>query len=394
LTIESAYYPIRKTVYTGTFYGFGHEALSGSIEVYRGDGDPIEWTLVDPADYVIQQGGEEPIRLRGNITLHAPISPSLLEIRRFTPRTQLLELPHKEAFPSDAFDFALDKITLICQEIEGSKCWCPNDDNTDWTPEDPEEPPPEPPGEVYECDAYTTAISSVGTFDGHWEMGDKVGDANWPATLKAKVGQNLPVNNSAAGITPETEPIMEDSCANVTCMTIQQGAGAQGFNADIYASVSMTVSAVMLGSDGNSDNIANISYGTSTGGAYQALMFYDFNLGRVGFQYPGNGSVARTQWFAAPTLTDGEAHAITWFLDFALNSDVNQSKIWVDHVLVADAAYDDTTTGITLSGVNNMDLFDSCNTKAMQLAVGGALSEPDVVILKDGWDRNKADYVP
>ena len=193
MTIDSKYLDEAKRArHTGTRYRFrfesvGDSALNVWLEATYNDGGMYRYP-VDPADYeaefgrlpLIYQGGQlefdevvaDPDLPEGRALY---ISQESLDIvmERKTPITQTTAFGFEESFPAESFEFGLDKLTMIFQEIEGNKCACQGQDvdNPD-TPEEKPLPPTEAdlPCKPYACDAIEVWAQS--NTEAWWPMND------------------------------------------------------------------------------------------------------------------------------------------------------------------------------------------------------------------------------
>lgn len=127
MTILSAYVPEILTptaaprTYAFSFPCVGPEA----IEVYEIIGG-TERQLVKVQDYSIRFGSHprDPLKSNGSVTFNRPhkTGTTNIVIERNTPITQLVDFPVFRSFNGRMVEFALDKLTMICQEIAERKC--------------------------------------------------------------------------------------------------------------------------------------------------------------------------------------------------------------------------------------------------------------------------------
>ena len=164
MTVDSFYYPVVYDNDGGIEYTFELESVGNvAMQIYKNDGTTR--TLLTEGDHYSLDFEEhlDPIFTRGTVTLAAPIAPGAwLEIFRYTPRSTLYEATAQEPFLVEQFEYALDKVCYIQQELEGILCACPQYPEL---PEEPEQPPVEPPPpptivcDEYACDAIAAAAT-------------------------------------------------------------------------------------------------------------------------------------------------------------------------------------------------------------------------------------------
>lgn len=175
MTIDSKYLPRTYEISAGdTEYYFEHESIGGETVqplIQYTEDDGYVWYLDDlGGTFTTTYGGDKPIYSRGKFDFlsgqevdYGDLANAKLYIRRKTEITQLLDLIPYTPFPAEQFEFGLDKLTLILQEIDGEACSCP------WggTQDDPNEPVvgnpnPQPECQPYSCDAYLQYLLTSG----------------------------------------------------------------------------------------------------------------------------------------------------------------------------------------------------------------------------------------
>lgn len=124
MTIDSKYAIELYREDGGTSYPFRFESLDGqlAVESIAPNGDR---TLIPSSEYAVIYQGVGPIFQRGEINLLSPISTgNQLFIKRstFINNEQVFEAG--KPFQPEAFEFAIDKVTMIPQELEGHLCDC------------------------------------------------------------------------------------------------------------------------------------------------------------------------------------------------------------------------------------------------------------------------------
>jgi len=108
----------------GTPYPFTYQVIGAeTVEVYEIDATGAR-TLVEPVNYIVLLAGNAPLYDQGSVTMTAALDPGTVQvsIERNTPITQLVDFQPYDRFPSDIVEFAFDKLTMICQELDYSKC--------------------------------------------------------------------------------------------------------------------------------------------------------------------------------------------------------------------------------------------------------------------------------
>lgn len=133
-------------------------ASPASISASPGDGRGVTGAALGYPTYrVVRDSYRDPIFSRGKVILSRPLEPGQrLAIERKTPITQLVPFTRDEPFSAEGFEYAMDKITFIQQEIEGHACDCrPKDAEDDAEDKYYEEFPVCRP---YSCDAYISAL--------------------------------------------------------------------------------------------------------------------------------------------------------------------------------------------------------------------------------------------
>lgn len=134
MTIDSFYEPQERRVdddveYTTTLESIGDTAL----QVWRkkvDEDDNVTWESALPGTFFDWEfGGEEPIYFGATANLFAPADPPVTDNDRVvfirkTPITNTTTFTDGLAFPSETFEYQVDKLTMILQEISGNKCDC------------------------------------------------------------------------------------------------------------------------------------------------------------------------------------------------------------------------------------------------------------------------------
>lgn len=102
-----------------TIFPFNFEVIEGTDLIVTVKPSIVDdEVVVDPADYVPALSGSELIHPGGQITFAAAPTGYRLYVYRQTPRTQEIEYQRYDTFPAESHEFALDKLTLIAQEID------------------------------------------------------------------------------------------------------------------------------------------------------------------------------------------------------------------------------------------------------------------------------------
>lgn len=129
MTVESSYEPElfqKNAAYNGyPLYWFTMESIGlEAIEVYEVDALADTKTLIPITDYYINFPSTPPIYDGGIVvfTRQHPENVTHVRLERNTRITQLVDFPQVGIFHPDSFEFALDKATMICQEIAARKC--------------------------------------------------------------------------------------------------------------------------------------------------------------------------------------------------------------------------------------------------------------------------------
>lgn len=101
-------------------------ATPASISITPGTGRAISGAELNYPTYrIVRDSYRDPIFSRGKVILSQPLEPGQrLAIERKTPITQLVPFTRDEPFSAEGFEYAMDKITFIQQEIEGHACDC------------------------------------------------------------------------------------------------------------------------------------------------------------------------------------------------------------------------------------------------------------------------------
>lgn len=126
MTIDSAYYVKFSNVHSGVNYIYPQESI-GEEALQLWTGSPGSWTqLTYDVDFEWTFGGEEPMYNAAQATFDEPLSsniPQVLFMRR-TPITNEVTFEDNTEFDGNMFEYAIDKITMILQEIDGHKQLC------------------------------------------------------------------------------------------------------------------------------------------------------------------------------------------------------------------------------------------------------------------------------
>lgn len=127
MTVDSAYFikryePDNELVYRFFTESIGNDAMQ--VWLYTAPESLVQLTL--GVDYTIEYDrSQEPTYKGGTITLVAPVPEgSQLSVQRLTPIVNDLTVESDVRFPADEFEYMMDKICFIQQEIEGSSCDC------------------------------------------------------------------------------------------------------------------------------------------------------------------------------------------------------------------------------------------------------------------------------
>jgi len=174
MPVDSKYYIERYKADDSVEYPFEFESIGAeAVEVYVIT-DGVR-TLMPEGMYKVKFGYRDPINTRGVITLMQPLNDGeLLQVERATPITNDQIFPPGKPFQSEAFEYAIDKLTFILQELEGSLCDCRETKTTPGYPGDPNDPhdPPGPPA-LEECVPYACDAIEVFINDSNgWPMTD------------------------------------------------------------------------------------------------------------------------------------------------------------------------------------------------------------------------------
>lgn len=145
MTIDSNYAPAVFTESRQLSYFAEIEATQSSdFSVYKATASG-RTLLTEGFHYYVTLENEDElggIYKRASITLGAPLAAGAwLEIFRNTTRTTAFDAVERQPFPSGAFEFALDQVCLIQQEMEGHFCACPDYSQYNGTPALPDEQP-------------------------------------------------------------------------------------------------------------------------------------------------------------------------------------------------------------------------------------------------------------
>jgi len=160
MSVDSAYYIEQYLADDDVTYIFQVESL-GDIEVYTTTAtcNGTRTKLVEDTDYTLELNPyRDPVYKNGKVVLTEPLADDLiLQIERKTPITNDVLFVAYDEFNAEQFEYAMDKICFIEQEIEGHACDCRG-------PELPWPPDPDDPVlcKVYSCSAYKDAITASG----------------------------------------------------------------------------------------------------------------------------------------------------------------------------------------------------------------------------------------
>lgn len=130
MTIDSLYFPERYIIGEHLEYSFTFEVLEPDhVEVFLVAADGTRTALVYNTDYTVELSiRRDPIFKNGVVTLTTPQTAGLrLDIERKTDITNEQPADTFEAFGpfnTEAFEYSIDKLTMICQEIDGHLCDC------------------------------------------------------------------------------------------------------------------------------------------------------------------------------------------------------------------------------------------------------------------------------
>lgn len=127
MTIDSAYFIENYTNDGSVEYPFTFEIIDAAyLRVYRVDSLQV-YTLIPATDYTaVLNPYRGPISKGGTITLDAPLSSTDLGIS-IQRKTEIVNDQVFDAgieFSGEAWEFAVDKLTMILQEIDGTICDC------------------------------------------------------------------------------------------------------------------------------------------------------------------------------------------------------------------------------------------------------------------------------
>lgn len=136
-------------------------AVPASLSITPGTGRGVTGAALNYPTYkVVRDPYIDPIYNRGKIILSRPLSAGQrISIERKTPITQTVNFTRDDPFPAEGFEYAMDKITFIQQEIEGHACDCRPKDAEDDAEDDyyDEFPVCRP----YSCSAYVDALEAA-----------------------------------------------------------------------------------------------------------------------------------------------------------------------------------------------------------------------------------------
>lgn len=124
MTVLSQYFPVSFAVQADQEYFFEFESIGvQALEVYEAIADGSR-TLVRHQDYFVELAGKRPQFTGGTVTFNRPHGEDVVTvtIERNTRIDQLLDFKFKNSFNPNLLEFALDKATMIFQEINARKC--------------------------------------------------------------------------------------------------------------------------------------------------------------------------------------------------------------------------------------------------------------------------------
>ena len=124
MTITTIYSPeINDYVGLGP-YSFLFESIGADAFEVWAVGDFDERTYIPPSNYIATFVGSTPIYDGGEVTLtvEPPVGTLSLSFERNTPITQLVDFNPYGRFGANVIEFCLDKLTMICQELDARKC--------------------------------------------------------------------------------------------------------------------------------------------------------------------------------------------------------------------------------------------------------------------------------
>lgn len=133
MTIDSFYEPEFYDIDDDTVYRFNIESIGGvAMQAWVKDVQPddsIMWAqIVEGSAFTWEFGGEEPIYINGQANLINPITlyqyPDQVLFTRKTPITNETLFIEGEPFDAEMFEYQIDKLTMILQEIDGGKADC------------------------------------------------------------------------------------------------------------------------------------------------------------------------------------------------------------------------------------------------------------------------------
>jgi hypothetical protein len=176
MTVDSAYFiqPIANdgdVEFTFEMESIGAEAL----EVYS-VADTV-YTLMADTEYSVTFGYRDPINYRGTVTLNAVLPEGTsLQIQRNTPITNEQVFPAGKPFQSEAWEYAIDKLTFIMQELEGTLCDCRAAKTTPGYTPDPSDPT-DGSGPTGTCQIFDDYIRNIANIFSYGIFGDNKGNA-------------------------------------------------------------------------------------------------------------------------------------------------------------------------------------------------------------------------
>jgi hypothetical protein len=126
MTVTLQYKPEKFPVDPGQEYTFLFESIGAkAVQVYEMDVNG-DLTFITKDDYNVSFSEPGPFFNGGTVTFttaHLPATTHIY-IERVTPITQRMNFLAYGRFPADDVEWALDKITMILQELDARKCSC------------------------------------------------------------------------------------------------------------------------------------------------------------------------------------------------------------------------------------------------------------------------------
>jgi hypothetical protein len=128
MTISGNYYIARFESSTNLRYPVTFES-HGEFDVYRVN-DVDRLLLTPNFHYWVDMGEQEgPLYPRCDVVLRAPVAAGAwIEILRKSPLTTTFSAQPLQPFPTEQFEYTLDAICMIQQELDEHACDCRGDD--------------------------------------------------------------------------------------------------------------------------------------------------------------------------------------------------------------------------------------------------------------------------